>query len=105
MCVCRIPKGCKKSQNTIQLVGAKGEGFKAPAIKRVMFEGTNQIGMGDVLLVPGDGCNLPGRDFHVQLGLGVLPEERKWKSDFPKEEDEKQMEGVVWAKPVETGAS
>ena len=78
-CVCRIPKGCKKRQNTIQLVGAKGEGFKAPALKHVMFEGTNQIGMGDVLLVRGAGCYLPGRDLQVQLGIGVLPEDRKWK--------------------------
>lgn len=72
---CRIPKGWEKSQNRIQVARAKGEGVKAAVVNQVILEGTNQIGMGVlfVLFVPGAGCDLLGRDLHVQLGMGVLP--------------------------------
>lgn len=34
-CVCKIPKGCEKNQDTVQVVGAKGEWFKALVVKQV----------------------------------------------------------------------
>lgn len=37
----------------------------------MIFEGTNKIVMGDVLLVPGGGYNFLGRDLQVQLGIRV----------------------------------
>lgn len=69
----------------------------------MIFEGTNKIGMGDVLFVPGAGCNLLGRELQLQLGIGVLPEGDKMVVKFLRlKEDEKQIE-VVWAKPGNKG--
>lgn len=64
----------------IQVIGAKGEGFKAPVIKHVIR--TNKIGMGDVLFVSGAGCNLLARDLQVQLGINVLSERAKMIAKF-----------------------
>lgn len=95
-CVCKIPKGCEKSRNTIQVRGAKGEGFKAPVIKYVIFEGTNKIGMEDVLFVSEAGCNMLGRDLQAQLSIGVLPERDKMVAKLLwLKEDERQIKEVI----------
>lgn len=98
-CVCRIPKRCKNGQDTMQVVGAKGEGFKVSFIKQVKFEGTNKIGIGNVLLVPEAGCSLLGWDLQVQLDIGVLPEEAKMVVKLLQlREEEKKIHKMVWAK-------
>lgn len=104
-CVCKIPKGCEKSWESLQVVGAKGEGFQASIIKRVIFKGNHKTGMGDILLVPGAECNLLGRDLQIQLGTGVLPKEGEMvvKLFKLKEDDEKLINPIVWAGPENQG--
>lgn len=59
----------------MQITDAKGEEFKALVIKQVKIEGTNKIGIGDVLLVPEAGCNLLRWDLQVQVDIWVFPDE------------------------------
>lgn len=81
----------------MQIVGAKGEGFKALVIKQIKFEETNRIGIGDILLVPKARCSLLEQDLQVQLGIKVLPEEGKMvvKLLSLREEDEERIHGIL----------
>lgn len=98
-CVTQIPKGCEESSETIKVLGAKGEGFKAPVIRNVTVESKTRIGVGDLLIVPGAGCNLLGRDLQLQLEIGVVPEEGQMKVRILQltPEDEAQIKPEVWA--------
>ena len=98
-CVMNIPKGCDVSNDMVKVTGAKGEGFKVPVIKDVVIEGETKIGIGDVLLVPGAGSNLLGRDLQIQLGIGVIPEEGRMTAKVLKlsQEDERKINREVWA--------
>lgn len=62
----------------------------------MIFERTNKLRMGDVLFVPGAGCNLLARDLQIQLGIRVLPERAKMVAKLLqlKEEDEKEIKVV-----------
>lgn len=67
----------------------------------MIFERTNKIRMGDIYLYLGPECNLLARDLQVELGIRVLPESAKMvaKLLWLKEENEKQIKDIVWAKP------
>lgn len=98
-CLVKTPKGCDISKDTAQVTGAKGEEFTVPIIKDVIIEGETKIWLGDVLLVPGAGSNLLGRDLQVKLGIGVIPEEGRMTAKILKlnQEDEKKINKKVWA--------
>ncbi|RMC19924.1 hypothetical protein DUI87_03491 [Hirundo rustica rustica] len=86
------------SKDTVKVTGAKGESFTVPVIKNVVIEGETRIWMGDILLVPGTGSNLLGRDLQVKLGIGVIPQEGKMMAKILKldQEDEDKINKEVW---------
>lgn len=63
----------------------------------MVFEGNDKIGVGNILLVPGAGCNLLGRDLQIQLGVGVIPKEGKMIAKILSQEDESKINQQVWA--------
>lgn len=80
-CLITIPKGSNLSRDTTKVTGVKGESCTVPVIKDVVIEG-DRIWMENVLLVPGAGSNLLGRDLQLKLGIEVIPEEGKIKLKF-----------------------
>lgn len=66
-----LPLRCEISKERVNVVGAKGEPFKVPVIKNVMFETDCKFGVGSLLLVPEADYNLLGRDMIIELGIGV----------------------------------
>ena len=71
------PKGCQISPEKINVVGAKGEPFKAPVIQDVIIESKCKYGVGSFLLVPEADYNLLGRDLIVELGINLEVRNKK----------------------------
>lgn len=99
-----FPSGCKLSRETIQVVGAKGEAFKVPVIKDVIFETNSKIGIGSLLLVPEADYNLLGQDLMIELGIGIDINDKKLNTKLCslRVEDEQKINPEVWCTP-ETG--
>jgi len=67
----KLPWGCSDSSAKLQVVGAKGEPFKASIIKGVEIEAPCRHGFRSFLLVPEAESNLLGRDLTIELGVNL----------------------------------
>lgn len=101
----RLPLGCKKSKETAYVIGAKGEPFEVPVLKDVIFETSNKVGIGSLLLVPEAEYNLLGRDLIIELGINIQVVNREIQIRLCplRVEDEKKMDPGVWYTPETVG--
>lgn len=93
-----LPPGCKITSESINVVGAKGEPFKAPVIKHVEIESEGRYGIGSFLLVPEADYNLLGRDLIVELGINLEVEGKELKVRICAltTQDEERINPEVW---------
>lgn len=93
-----LPRGCKISSETVQVVGAKGEPFKVSVIKDVLLESKSKMGVGSLLLVPEADYNLLGRDLMIELGIGIeITQDKLMIKLCPlRADDEKEINPEVW---------
>lgn len=101
----KLPHGCKISPTTVQVIGAKGEPFRVPVIKDVVFETQTKIGVGSLSLMPEADYNLLGRDLMTELGIGLEIENEgiKIKLCPLRVEDEQKINPEVWYTPETIG--
>lgn len=101
----KLPWGCKKSSETVYVIGAKGEPFEVPVIKEVMLETDSKFGIGSLLLLPEAEYNLLGRDLIIELGINleVVNKELQIKLCPLRVEDEKKINPEVWYTPETVG--
>lgn len=86
-------------------MGAKGESFSAPVIENVTIKRNYQMATGNILFIPGAGCNPLGRDDQIQLNLGVIPDEGRVVVCMLhlRPQDEEKINGTVWARSGNRG--
>lgn len=101
----KLPLGCKKSSETVHVIGAKGEPFEVPVIKEVMLETDSKFGISSLLLLPEAEYNLLGRDLIIELGISleVVNKELQIRLCPLRIEDKKKINSEVWYTPETVG--
>ena len=100
-----VPRGCSPSPEKLQVIGAKGEPFEVPIIKKVEIETPSRFSIGSFLIVPEADYNVLGRDLMIELGINleVRAKEIAVKLYTLTAEDEASINPEVWYTPESVG--
>jgi len=100
-----VPRGCSPSPEKLQVIGAKGELFEVPIIKKVEIETPSRFGIGSFLLVPEADYNLLGRDLMIELGINLEVRDKEIAVQLYTltAEDKARINAEVWYTPESVG--